>query len=54
VNLRALGRPEQAIAFLREALALSERAQTHMSPARADILAGLNRNDTSTASSKRS
>ncbi len=41
LNLDALGQPEQAIAFLREALTLSLRAQTHMSPARADILAGL-------------
>jgi hypothetical protein len=43
LNEQALGQPEQAIAFLREALALSERAQTHTSRARAEILAGLNR-----------
>ncbi len=41
LNLDALGQPEQAIAFLREALTLSQRAQTHLSPARAEILAGL-------------
>jgi eukaryotic-like serine/threonine-protein kinase len=43
LDLLALGQSDQAIAFLREALALSERAQTHMSPARAEILAGLDR-----------
>ena len=41
LNLDALGQPEQSIAFLREALTLSQRAQTHMSPGRAEILAGL-------------
>jgi serine/threonine protein kinase len=43
LNLHALGQPAQAIAFLREALVLSMRAQTRPSPARADILAGLGR-----------
>jgi len=41
LNLNALGQPDQAVAFLREALTLSERAQTHTSPARDEILAGL-------------
>jgi tetratricopeptide (TPR) repeat protein len=41
LDLQALGQPEQAAAFLREALILSERVQTHPSPARAEILAGL-------------
>jgi tetratricopeptide (TPR) repeat protein len=43
LNLEALREREQAIAFLREALTISERVQTHLSPAREEILIALNR-----------
>jgi hypothetical protein len=39
--MQALGQPDQAVASLREALAISERAQTHDSPARQEIIAAL-------------
>jgi tetratricopeptide (TPR) repeat protein len=41
--LRARAQPEQALVFLRQALVLSQRAQTHAAPERADILVGLGR-----------
>jgi tetratricopeptide (TPR) repeat protein len=49
LDLQALGQPAQAVAFLREALTLCERAQPYPGPARAEILAGLR-----TASASRS
>ena len=43
VNLQALGKSDQAIPYLEEALALSLRCQTRMNPDRADILTTLER-----------
>jgi tetratricopeptide (TPR) repeat protein len=43
LDLQALGQPDQASTFLHEALAISEHAQTHDSPARAEIMAALQR-----------
>jgi len=41
LDLQALGHADQANAYLRDALAISERVQTHDSPARAEITAAL-------------
>ncbi len=41
LDLQDLGQPAQAAGFLHDALAISERAQTHDSPARQEITAAL-------------
>jgi tetratricopeptide (TPR) repeat protein len=41
LDMQALGQPDQAVASLREALAISERAQTRDSPARQEIITAL-------------